>query len=362
MQILLSSGVAGRVFPGASCSIVWKEGAKVREAAAVAGRLAPDGSAVEADTLYDLHDLTQAWTSTLGLMAAEEKCIDLGRTVDELLPEIQGKGFQVPTIRDALEGSGRLPRWGALFLDLPHAPASAAAKRWMLVEAARRGDAPHQDVTHFSELAYLLAGEALARACDEHLGTLFQKWISAPYDVPKDALNFNPPNQPRRRTLDERKMAPTERCEWRGRVVTSESLDENATVFGGVAGHAGLFATASAAAALGTLWLDALAGKRSELPRRRVDEVRTLVAEKGLGYGWYHLNHADSRVGDVLSPNSFGRTSITGSALWIDPERQLSIALLDNAIHPTRANRRIDGFLPDFFDRVVRLFDTTQGE
>ncbi len=360
--MLLSSGVAGRVFPGASCSMVWKAGTKVRDAAAVAGRLSSDSGAVEADTLYDLHDLTQVWTSTLGLMAAEGKIVDLARKVDELLPEIQGKGFQVPTIRDALEGAGRLPRWGALFLDLPHAPASAAAKRWMLVEAARRGDAPHEDTSHFSELAYLLAGEALARACDEHLGTLFQKWIAGPFGVSKDALNFNPPNQPRRRTLDVRKMAPTERCEWRGRIVVSESLDENATVFGGVAGHAGLFGTASAAAALGALWLDALAGKHSELPRKRVEEVRALVARKGLGYGWYHLKHEDSRVGDVLSPNSFGRTSITGSALWLDPERQLAIALLDNAIHPTRANRRIDGFLPDFFDRVIRLFDATHGE
>ena len=38
-------------------------------------------------------------------------------------------------------------------------------------------------------------------------------------------------------------VAPTEQCPWRGRLLRGEVHDENASAFGGVAGHAGLFGT-----------------------------------------------------------------------------------------------------------------------
>ncbi|MEK7267980.1 MAG: hypothetical protein AAB093_01120, partial [Nitrospirota bacterium] len=69
-------------------------------------------------------------------------------------------------------------------------------------------------------------------------------------------------------------MAPTEDDSWRGRVLRAQVHDENAYALGGVAGHAGLFGTASAVLAISGMWLASYLGRdaflRPELVRRFV--------------------------------------------------------------------------------------------
>ena len=40
--------------------------------------------------------------------------------------------------------------------------------------------------------------------------------------------------------------------------------------------------------------------------------------------------------GVYLSKSSFGHTGFTGTSLWIDPENQIFVILLTNAVHPNR--------------------------
>ena len=41
--------------------------------------------------------------------------------------------------------------------------------------------------------------------------------------------------------------------------------------------------------------------------------------------------------GVYISDSSFGHTGFTGTSLWIDPEHQLFVILLTNAVHPNRS-------------------------
>ena len=41
-----------------------------------------------------------------------------------------------------------------------------------------------------------------------------------------------------------------------------------------------------------------------------------------------------SSGGVYLSNNSFGHTGFTGTSLWIDPENDIFVILLTNAVHP----------------------------
>jgi serine-type D-Ala-D-Ala carboxypeptidase len=44
----------------------------------------------------------------------------------------------------------------------------------------------------------------------------------------------------------------------------------------------------------------------------------------------------------------------TGTSFWLDLEKDLTVILLTNRVHPTRANQRIKTFRPLLHDRVFQ--------
>jgi len=54
-----------------------------------------------------------------------------------------------------------------------------------------------------------------------------------------------------------------------------------------------------------------------------------------------------------MSAHAFGHTGITGTSIWLDPDRDLFIILLTNRVHPTRANTKILKVRPHVADLVV---------
>ena len=52
----------------------------------------------------------------------------------------------------------------------------------------------------------------------------------------------------------------------------------------------------------------------------------------------------------VLSDSSFGHTGYTGTSLWIDPENNMIVILLTNAVHPDRLWKD-----PKYFDWRQRV-------
>ena len=100
-----------------------------------------------------------------------------------------------------------------------------------------------------------------------------------------------------------------------------EPQDSNARRLARLAGHAGLFVTPEALLALALAWL------RPETWLGAGAVQRALGGPRG-GYaiGWARRSRAGSS-GLALSPRSFGHTGFTGGSLWVDPERELAVAL-----------------------------------
>jgi CubicO group peptidase (beta-lactamase class C family) len=136
------------------------------------------------------------------------------------------------------------------------------------------------------------------------------------------------------------RIAPTEDCPWRGRVIRGQVHDENAAVMGGVSGNAGIFSSVRDMARLAEAVLDSLEG-RGPFLRRPTARMMTANATPGggenRGLGWM-LKGPGSAAGDLMSERSFGHTGFTGTSLWIDPERRCYAVLLSNRIHPRRDN------------------------
>jgi CubicO group peptidase (beta-lactamase class C family) len=152
-------------------------------------------------------------------------------------------------------------------------------------------------------------------------------------------------------------FASTERCPWRQRVLEGEVHDENAWIMGGVAGHAGLFATGRQVWQFAQSLLDGLQG-RSWLVSSPT--VRTFTTGQGApgestwALGWDTPTPGQSSAGQFFSPAAIGHLGFTGTSLWIDPTQQVIVVLLTNRVHPSRQREGIRTFRPLINDLVMR--------
>jgi serine-type D-Ala-D-Ala carboxypeptidase len=72
--------------------------------------------------------------------------------------------------------------------------------------------------------------------------------------------------------------------------------------------------------------------------------------------GW-DTPSAPSSSGKYFSPRSYGHLGYTGTSLWIDPERGLSVTLLTNRTWPDRGSQAIKQIRPAFHDAVVETIN-----
>ena len=89
----------------------------------------------------------------------------------------------------------------------------------------------------YSDIGFIILAVVLERIADEKLDAFCQREIFGPLGMSR--TSFNPPTSWRSSippTADDRSF--------RNRIIQGEVQDENASVLGGIAGHAGVFATA----------------------------------------------------------------------------------------------------------------------
>ena len=159
---------------------------------------------------------------------------------------------------------------------------------------------------------------------------------------------FNPP--PEWKTS----IPPTEDdVKFRKRVIQGEVNDENAYVMGGSAGHAGVFANAPDVARFAECMLHGGA------PILKLDTIKLFTHREStpLGtsraLGWDTPSRPESSSGKLFSQVAFGHLGFTGTSLWIDPGRKLSVTLLTNRTWPNRAALAIREVRPQVHDAIV---------
>lgn len=339
---ILRQAIAEKAFPGASAAVTHR-GKLV--ALAGFGRFAYDAgsSAVAADTVFDLASLTKVVaTTTMAMLLFERGVLELEAPVAGILPEFRHGGdcrrAQV-TLRMLLAHSSGLPGYQRLYESAKGREALLAAACAAPLEADPGARA------EYSDIGFLVLGEALARLTDEPLDRFCQREIFGPLGM--SSTGFRPPAEWKERippTVDDR--------DFRQRVVQGEVHDENASALGGVAGHAGLFGAARDLATFAHVMLE---GGR---PILRTETV-TLFSRRessppgtSRALGW-DTPSSPSQSGKHFSPQSFGHLGYTGTSLWIDPERQLSVTLLTNRTWPDRASEKIKEVRPRFHDAIV---------
>ena len=350
------SAAVGHAFPGAVLAA--GQGGRLLHLKAF-GHLSYDSgvASVAPDTLYDLASLTKVVvTTTIAMTLVDEGALDLDAKVRSFFPAFQGGAKDRVTIRQLLTHSGGLAWWAPLYKDTQGK--AAYIEKIVAMDLAYEPGAK----SVYSDLGIILLGDVLERlAKAPSFEALARARVLDPLGM-KDA-GYRPPPAlwPR--------IAPTEKDPWRGRVLQGEVHDENAFALGGVAPHAGLFATAPDLARLATMLLDGGVFEGRRIVSRATVELfteRAGVPSSSRALGWDtptdESGHRSSvpgepgysSAGSLLSPRSFGHTGFTGTSMWMDPERGLYVILLSNRVHPTRENDEIRGVRSRVADAVVR--------
>jgi CubicO group peptidase (beta-lactamase class C family) len=109
--------------------------------------------------------------------------------------------------------------------------------------------------------------------------------------------------------------------------------DENARLMGGVAGHAGLFATAADLARFAAWWVSEDDTAVPAGLRRAAATCQTGEAGGRRGYGWTCAGDAFDFLRGHWPPTAVSHTGFTGTSLALDPATGRWLVLLTNAVH-----------------------------
>ena len=132
---------------------------------------------------------------------------------------------------------------------------------------------------------------------------------------------------------------------------------------GGVAPHAGLFATARDVHRLVAQWVAAAAGHGRVLDHALVlqawdrERASAAAAESTWALGWDTPTPGASSAGSRVSRDSVGHLGYTGTSIWIDRTRQTHVVLLTNRIAYGRNPDAIRALRPPLHDAVFAALD-----
>jgi CubicO group peptidase (beta-lactamase class C family) len=287
----------------------------------------------------------------MAMLLYERGMLDLEAPVAAVTPEFisaspetrEDSRRREVTLHTLLAHSSGLPAYEKLFLTAP--------TREQLLHAAfvTPLSADPGSRAEYSDIGFIILGAALEHLSSESLDRFCQREVFGPLGMSRSA--FNPPAEMRAH------IPPTMNdLSFRRRIIQGEVHDENASVLEGVAGHAGVFSTAEDVARFAHAMLN---GGHPILHRETVSrftrrEPKPEGTSRALGWD---TPSRPSQSGKYFSSASFGHLGYTGTSLWIDPERQLSVTLLTNRTWPDCSNQAIRTVRPRFHDAVIEALE-----
>ncbi len=340
---ILRDAIAESIFPSAAVAVLWR-GKLVALKALGTFTYEAGSPEVTTATPFDLASVTKVVATTaMAMILYERGLLDLEAPVVAVVPEFSGPDSRRKhvTVSMLLAHSSGLPAYEKLY--------EHASNREELLSLAYTVNltADPGVRAEYSDIGFIILGSLLERIADESLDRFCQREIFGALGMVQTM--FHPPSALRGL------IPPTaEDCAVSHRVIQGEVQDENASKLGGVAGHAGIFSSA------GDIAIFASALLQGNLVRAETLDIftrrETSPAGTSRALGW-DTPSSPSQSGKYFSPSSFGHLGYTGTSLWVDPERQLSIVLLTNRTWPDCRNQAIKTVRPAFHDAVIEALE-----
>lgn len=328
--------------------------------------------AVNLESIFDLASVTKISATTVSVMKLyEEGKLDLKKDLGDYLPWVRGtnkanlqiedillhQAGLVPFIafyRETIDTATGIPN-PAIYSDKPK-PGFSVRVAENLYERNDYTDVMFNRILKsqlgpknkyvYSDNDFIFLGKIIEQITGMTLDQYVQKTFYQPMGMMTTGF------KPRERFPVDR-MVPTEtEKHFRRQTMQGDVHDEGASMFGGVAGHAGLFSDAYDLAMLYQMLLNG-----GELNGNRFLKAETIklftayhskVSRRGYGFDKPEKDNTirkDPYPASLVSPQTFGHTGYTGTCVWVDPKYDLVYIFLSNRVYPTRENNKISQML-----------------
>ncbi len=343
---VIQSAITDSAFPGAVI-LVSKEGKIIYEKAF--GHLSYDDTSavVTTNTIYDIASLTKVIaTTTAAMICYDRNLFDIDDPVSNYIPEFAQNGKENVTIKNLLLHNSGLPSFKPFYKKYS-SPDEVISDIYSTPLQYQPGTK-----TVYSDLGIITLAKVIEKVTGKSLDDFSQEEIFKPLDM--NSTYFNPPDSLKY------KIAPTEYDDyWRNKLVWGKVHDETAFMLNGVAGHAGLFSTASDISHLLLMLLNKgnynskqiIKGKTIQLFTKRYSQQSTRAL------GWDTKSNTGSSAGDLFDSTSFGHLGFTGTSVWVDPTRNLFVIFLTNRVYPTRENKKLHKVRPALHNAIIKAIE-----
>ena len=285
----------------------------------------PQPQPMTVDTIFDIASLTKVVATTTAIMQLSDRgLLSIDDPVGKYWPEFARNGKAPLTLRQLLLHISGLRveidpqvRWS----DYPGALAAIAMDRLFRAPGTK---------FRYSDIDFIVLGEIVQRVSGQHLDIYCTEKIFRPLMMRQ--TSFNPPENWRAR------IAP---CNVEnGRLRWGEVQDPTTYLFGGVAGHAGVFSTADDLSLFAQMLLN---GGESQCTRiLSPGAVVAMTKPQNIpgssihrGLGWDIESPLSKEFNASFPAGSFGHTGYTGTSIWIEPRSKTYLIILTNRLHPS---------------------------
>lgn len=356
---IVKDGISKQAYPGAVV-LVAKDGRVVYEKAF--GQMAySNPQPVTTQTIYDLASVTKICATTMAVMKLyDEGKLDLHKPLGQFLGWVKGSNKEDLTLNDILLHQAGLKAWipfyretidtlnGGIASATLYSPESKDAftvrvaenmylrKDWIDTMYSRILTSelgPHGKYI-YSDNDFIFLGKIVESIAGMPLNEYVRKTFYEPLGM--KTTGFKP-----RDRFPLTQIAPTEQEPYfRRQLIQGDVHDPGAAMFGGVAGHAGLFSNARDLAILTQLMLNEgiINGQRFFKPEtvRFFTAYHSDISRRGLGFDKPEKNNYERNEPYPCysaSPQTFGHTGFTGTCWWVDPKYNLVFIFLSNRVN-----------------------------
>ncbi|MGZ5133526.1 MAG: glycoside hydrolase family 3 N-terminal domain-containing protein [Flavitalea sp.] len=361
---IVKDGIAQGAYPGAVV-LVAKDGRVVYEKAF--GKMASINPApMTTRTIFDLASVTKICATTISVMKLyDEGRLDLNKPLGDFLPWVRGSNKEALTVNDILLHQAGLKSFIAFYRETidtlkegiasPSFYAQQAGnqytirvaenvylrKDWIDTMYARilLSELGLSGKYVYSDNDFIFLGKIVETISGMSLDQYVKKTFYEPLGM--TTTGFKPRD---RFSLEQ--IAPTEQEPYfRKQLIQGDVHDPGAAMFGGVAGHAGLFSNAHDLAMLSQLMLNEglIQGIRFFKPEtvRHFTAYNSSISRRGLGFDKPEKDNylrPEPYPAASASPETYGHTGFTGTCWWVDPKNNLVFIFLSNRVNATGAN------------------------
>jgi beta-glucosidase-like glycosyl hydrolase/CubicO group peptidase (beta-lactamase class C family) len=362
---IVTDALAANAFPG--CVVLAVHEGEIVYHRAFGTTMYGADEPVRLESIFDLASVTKISATTVALMKLfEQGRLDLNKTLGDYLPAVRGtnkarlrvdeillhQAGLVPFIafyKETIDANG-VPD-PAIYSDKPRPGFAVRVAEglylrddWSDTMFARILASPlaASGKYVYSDNDFIFLGRIVEAITGKTLDAYVQQTFYRPMGM------FTTGFKPRER-FPVSYTVPTEtEKQFRRQTTRGDVHDEGASMFGGVAGHAGLFSNAYDLAMLyqmllnGGVWNGARYLKQETIGL--FTGYHSRVSRRGYGFDKPEKDNATRKEpypASRVSPETFGHTGFTGTCVWADPRNNIIFVFLSNRVYPTRDNNKL---------------------